>query len=184
MMANKNITLILGGARSGKSRLAEKFALNLNLTPVYLATGEARDAEMRARITAHKEDRGDIWKTIEEPININDVLIAESQKNAVILVDCLTLWLSNLFENDFNIEEQVGLLIEALKQTTGPVILVSNDVGQGIVPINELARNFRDESGRLNQKIAAIAQNVYSVTAGLPIPLKENNKPLTGNFNL
>lgn len=183
MMTNKNITLILGGARSGKSRLAEKFALNLNLTPIYLATGEARDSEMAARIAAHKEDRGQRWKTIEEPLNVGKILHENSENNSVILVDCLTLWLSNLFEHGYNIEEQIDQLIEALKSSLGPVVLVSNDVGQGIVPTNELARNFRDESGRLNQKIAAIAQNVYSVTAGLPIPLKEDNKPLTGTFS-
>lgn len=182
-MVDNNKTLILGGARSGKSRLAEKLAASLNLELIYIATAEARDDEMVDRIGHHKGRRGSNWKTIEEPINIADVILKNSEVHNVLLLDCLTLWLSNLLDKGLNPEKETVSLVAAISAAEGPVIFVSNEVGQGIVPLNKLARTFRDEAGRLNQKIADNVANVYFVTAGIPLPLKEKNIPLTESFN-
>ena len=179
---NYNKTLILGGARSGKSRLAEKLAINYNLELIYVATAEARDDEMIDRIHHHIERRGPDWKVIEEPTNIAILIRETSTENNVMLVDCLTLWLSNLFDKGLNSENEISSLITAINDAKGTVIFVSNEVGQGIVPLNKLARNFRDEAGRMNQEIAAAVSDVYFITAGLAQPLKENNTLLTQKF--
>lgn len=181
-MVDNNKTLILGGARSGKSRCAEKLALSLELELIYIATAEARDDEMTDRIRHHKGRRGSTWKTIEEPINIAAVIFEKSTVHNVMLIDCLTLWLSNLLDKGLSLETEIASLIAALKNAEGSIIFVSNEVGQGIVPLNVLARTFRDEAGRLNQQIAENVANVYFITAGLPLPLKENNTPLTEKF--
>ena len=177
-MDNKS-TLILGGARSGKSSYAEKLALSFDLEPIYIATAQAKDDEMVDRIRHHKLRRNADWKTIEEPLNISKVIVDHSSPHNVILIDCLTLWLSNIFAKSLNFETEIKTLVEAVAAAKGPIIFVSNEVGQGIVPINELARNFRDEAGRLNQQIAASVANVYVIMAGLPLPIKEDNKLLT-----
>ncbi|MCF8466362.1 MAG: bifunctional adenosylcobinamide kinase/adenosylcobinamide-phosphate guanylyltransferase [Sneathiella sp.] len=169
---NEDITFILGGVRSGKSRFAEKHARQSKRQRIYLATAEAYDAEMETRIARHQEDRGDGWTTIEEPVDLGGALIKQSSENNIILVDCLTLWLSNIMGRELAIDEEVDKLLAAIKNLPGPIIFVSNEVGQGIVPDNALARAFRDHAGRLHQRLAEIANSVYFVTAGLPQKLK------------
>ncbi|MDF2366116.1 bifunctional adenosylcobinamide kinase/adenosylcobinamide-phosphate guanylyltransferase [Sneathiella sp.] len=166
------ITLVLGGARSGKSRFAENLAIESGLSRLYLATAEAFDQEMERRIAQHQEDRGSGWDTVEEPVKLQGTLEDHSAEDRVILVDCLTLWLSNLMTGDQPIEEEFKKLTATLGTLPGPVILVSNEVGQGIVPDNTLARAFRDHAGRLHQQIAEIADEVYFITAGLSQKLK------------
>lgn len=173
-------TLILGGARSGKTSRA--LALASAFThKVYIATAEAHDDEMRARIARHVRERGSTWTTIEAPLDLPKALAlgmggaarAEDQAAATVLVvDCLTLWLSNLMHAGREIEAEVARLTVALTAATGHVILVSNEVGMGIVPENALARAFRDAQGRLNQEIARAVGIVEFVAAGLPLRLK------------
>lgn len=163
------VTLVLGGARSGKSRHAERL-LETQGGGLYLATAQLRDAEMRARIDLHQSRRGDNWCTIEEPLAIADII---ANNNAPILVDCLTLWLSNLMEHERDIASETDVLINSFINAKFPVVLVANEVGLGIVPMNALARRFRDEAGRLNQAMAKIAGHVVFLAAGLPLSFKE-----------
>lgn len=163
------LTLVLGGARSGKSAYAE--ALIGDRPAVYLATGGAGDAEMAARIRAHRARRGPQWRTVEEPLELAAAL--RKLGHGPILVDCLTLWLSNLMLADRDIDAETAGLEAALDGLTGPVVMVANEVGLGIVPDNALARAFRDHAGRLNQTIAARARRVVFVAAGLPLMLKD-----------
>jgi len=169
-------TLILGGARSGKSRYAEQMVEECG-RGLYLATARApalgNDVEMATRIAEHKKRRGDIWETIEEPLNIAEVIRKESSKKLPILVDCLTLWLSNLMFENFNLDKEIYELTETLEKAVGPVICVSNEVGMGIVPENRLAREFRDNAGRLNQAIAKASKHVVLVTAGIAMIVKD-----------
>lgn len=165
------VSLILGGAKSGKSKYAEDLSANYE-NKLYIATAEARDEEMKDRIKAHQKQRGTNWQTIEEPLNIKDHLEAQNEPNSVILVDCMTIWLSNLFEQNCNIETETNLLLKTLPNCSADVIMVSNEVGLSIVPENALARKFRDEQGILNQKLAKVANNVVFIAAGLPINLK------------
>ncbi len=169
-------TLILGGARSGKSRYGEKMVEEFG-RGLYLATARApglgSDVEMATRIAKHKNRRSDIWRTIEEPLNIAEVIRKESSEKLPILVDCLTLWLSNLMFENFNLDKKIYELVETLEKAVGPVICVSNEVGMGIVPENRLAREFRDNAGRLNQKIAKASKQVVLVTAGIPMIVKD-----------
>ena len=167
------MTLVLGGARSGKSSYAEADVLARGLNCLYLATSEAFDGEMEERIARHRERRGSEWTTIEEPLALAEVLAAESDPKRAILVDCLTLWLANLLGAEREIAAEFEKLEGVLSNVGGPVVLVSNEVGQGIVPDNALARRFRDEAGRLHQQIAAVAGRVVFVTAGLPQTLKD-----------
>ena len=167
-----SITLILGGARSGKSGFAESLVDKTGLDKVYLATAQAFDAEMESRISQHQLDRGTGWETAEEPINLVAALNEYSKEYNIILVDCLTLWLSNLMGHDADINAAVDHLVDSLDTLPGPVVFVSNEVGQGIVPDNKMAREFRDYAGRLHQRLAARAETVYFVTAGLPQKLK------------
>jgi len=162
------LALVLGGARSGKSRYAE--ALIGTRPALYLATGEAGDAEMSERIRQHRERRGTNWTTREAPLALVEALRAADRP---VLVDCLTLWLSNLLTADRDVEAETRLLVEALPSLRLPVIFVSNEVGLGIVPDNKLARDFRDHAGLLHQAIAAIATRVVFVAAGLPLTLKD-----------
>jgi adenosylcobinamide kinase/adenosylcobinamide-phosphate guanylyltransferase len=165
-------TLILGGARSGKSRLAQRLA-NLVAGPkILIATAEAKDAEMAARIAAHRRERGPEWRTVEEPLLLATALDEAAPAGRPVVVDCLTLWLSNLMLAEIGIEPAVVALEAALSRAPGPVILVSNEVGLGIVPENALARAFRDEAGRLNQRMAAASEAVYFLAAGLALTLK------------
>jgi adenosylcobinamide kinase/adenosylcobinamide-phosphate guanylyltransferase len=167
------VTLVLGGARSGKSRYAQSLAESQPGPCVYLATAEVRDDEMAARIDLHRQDRGLRWTTVEEPVALTTALQGAAAPDGVVLVDCLTLWLSNLMERDADIAAETAALVEILPLLDGSVILVSNEVGQGIVPDNALARRFRDEAGRVNQAVAAAAQRVDFIAAGLPLILKD-----------
>ena len=166
------LTLVLGGARSGKSRYAESLLEAVEGTRVYLATAEPGDAEMAERIRRHRERRGDGWETIEEPLALSAALQRTTAPDRAILVDCLTLWLANLMGAGRDVEAETEVLLEALPALAGPVVFVSNEVGQGIVPDNALARAFRDHAGRLNQAVAGVAQSVVLVAAGLPLTLK------------
>ena len=170
--------LILGGARSGKSRYAENLATNSAKQVIYIATGQARDAEMAARINLHRQQRPAHWQTLEEPIKLAEVLATHADKTRCLLVDCLTLWLSNILfdaqgqvqENVF--EEQSQTLLEIVTSLAGEVIFVSNEVGQGIVPMDAMSRRFVDEAGRLHQQLAQRCEQVVLVTAGLAQVLK------------
>ncbi len=171
--------LVLGGARSGKSAYAESRALALRegrKRALYLATAEAGDKEMSARIAAHRARRGSAWTTLEEPLDLAGTIDAHAARGAPILVDCLTLWLSNLMHARSDIDVETGRLCAALKSAEGPVVLVSNEVGLGIVPDNALARAFRDHAGRIHQRVAQAARDVVFVAAGLPLALKGKTK--------
>jgi adenosyl cobinamide kinase/adenosyl cobinamide phosphate guanylyltransferase len=166
------ITLVLGGARSGKSRYAEGVVADLRAPQaVYIATAEAGDAEMRARIAEHRARRGAGWITIEAPLDLAGALDEAGGRPA--LIDCLTLWVSNLMQGSRDVGAEGERLTGALAQARAPVVLVSNEVGLGIVPENALARAFRDHAGRLNQRIAQAADRVVFIAAGLPLILKE-----------
>ena len=169
------VSLILGGARSGKSRHAEELLESGAGDCLYIATavGQAeRDAEMAARIDAHKTRRGERWQTIEEPLDLAGVLKREACSSRPILVDCLTLWLSNLMAEGRDIDAEIETLSAALPGLAGPVVFVSNEVGLGIVPMHQLARDFRDHAGRLHQAVAAVADSVVFMVAGIPMPVK------------
>lgn len=165
------IILVLGGARSGKSAYAEALAI-AGGTARYLATAQAFDDEMTARIDLHKSRRGAGWTTFEEPLDLVGVLQRIARPDAPVLVDCLTLWTSNLLFAERDLEAEGDALAGCLRDLNGSVIFVANEVGLGIVPDNALARRFRDAAGRLNQKIAAAADRVVFVAAGLPMILK------------
>ncbi len=170
------VTLVLGGARSGKSGYAERLvgqhADKHGLERVYIATAEAGDDEMAARIARHRERRGPIWRTVEAPLELAAALRAAVRPGSVVLVDCLTLWISNLMSDGCGVEDAADALVTALGGLDGPVVLVSNEVGSGIVPDNAPAREFRDHAGLLHQRIAALAGRVVLVTAGLAQDLK------------
>lgn len=171
----KEIILITGGARSGKSKYAEQRAAALGLRRLYVATAEARDDEMARRIAAHQKRRGSAWTTVEEPVQLAETLLAWRGRMDCVLVDCLTLWLSNLlFRDDENqVEEKVEALVRSLPQLDFPVVFVTNEVGAGIVPDNPLARQFRDLAGWTNQRIAAAANEVVLMVAGIPMVIKK-----------
>lgn len=164
------LTLVLGGARSGKSRHAEALVTALPPPWAYIATAQALDEEMKARVAEHRARRAAGWQTLEAPRDLAGAL-AEAAGQPV-LVDCLTLWLTNLILADLPLEPEVQRLEEALAQATAPVVLVANEVGLGIVPENALARRFRDEAGRLNQRLAVRAERVVFLVAGLPLTVK------------
>ncbi len=182
------IVFAIGGTRSGKSSFALKEASKIKGEKAYIATSEALDDEMRERIARHKKDRGDDWDTFEEPKNILKVLSNVTERYSVVVLDCLTLWLSNVIigtrnseSGTRNVEERIHDLIDSLqkakKSSRNPepgtrFFIVSNEVGMGIVPENEMARKFRDLAGFLNQQVAEIADEVYLVTAGIPIKIK------------
>jgi adenosylcobinamide kinase / adenosylcobinamide-phosphate guanylyltransferase len=169
--ADPHLTLVLGGARSGKSRYAESLITAYRPPWVYVATAEPRDDEMHARIAAHRARRGADWRLVEAPRDIATQIAGAPEGNAV-LVDCLTLWLSNLMLADADVVAESDRLEDALEQARGPVVLVSNEVGFGIVPANALARAFRDAQGSLNQRIAGRAARVVLMVAGLPLVVK------------
>jgi adenosylcobinamide kinase/adenosylcobinamide-phosphate guanylyltransferase len=167
------VTLVLGGARSGKSRYAERFVEGAASRGTYCATAEVGDAEMAERIAAHRARRGPFWRTIEAPLALTAAIAAHAEPERPLLVDCLTLWLSNLLLAGKPADEEAGVLCGALRNATGMVVLVSNEVGMGLVPETPLGRRFRDAAGRLNQDVAAVADRVVFVAAGLPLVLKE-----------
>jgi adenosylcobinamide kinase / adenosylcobinamide-phosphate guanylyltransferase len=166
-----DLTLILGGARSGKSRVAEAQVTALPAPWIYIATAQAFDGEMRGRIALHRDRRAAGWVTHEDPLGLA-ALLPTLPEGAPVLVDCLTLWLTNHLLADHDLGAQAAALDHALTLRRGPVWLVSNEVGLGIVPDNALARRFRDEAGLLNQRMAAKADRVILVTAGLAQTLK------------
>ncbi|MBR0727396.1 adenosylcobinamide kinase/adenosylcobinamide-phosphate guanylyltransferase [Bradyrhizobium japonicum] len=165
------VILITGGARSGKSKRAEMRTRAFPGQPVYVATAEALDAEMEARIAGHRARRGTDWIEREVPLDLVPALVA-SDGGGPRLVDCLTLWLSNLMHAGRDWEREVTELANALRRLKSPVVLVTNEVGLGIVPDNALARSFRDAAGIMNQVIAAVSDEVEFVVAGLPMKLK------------
>jgi adenosylcobinamide kinase/adenosylcobinamide-phosphate guanylyltransferase len=166
-------TLVIGGARSGKSRFAEKMVLASGLEPIYVATAQALDEEMKLRIIEHRRRRAEQgWRTIEEPFELAVTLDREAGAGKAVLVDCLTLWLSNLMLAGFNVDGIGDRLIEQMSNLRGPVVLVSNEVGLGMVPETALGRQFRDAQGHLNQSLAAAVPRVIFMAAGLPLVLK------------
>jgi adenosylcobinamide kinase/adenosylcobinamide-phosphate guanylyltransferase len=165
------VTLVTGGARSGKSRYGESLITALPPPWVYVATAQAGDAEMAARIADHQARRSASWRIIEVPHDLTGVF-SDIDAAAPVLVDCLTLWLSNRLLADADLEKETEKLAGALAHRPGPAVLVTNEVGSGIVPANALARRFRDAQGRLNQRMAALADRVVLVVAGLPLVLK------------
>jgi adenosyl cobinamide kinase/adenosyl cobinamide phosphate guanylyltransferase len=171
MSSVPKLTLVLGGARSGKSRYAESLIAALPPPWIYVATAEAGDEEMVMRISTHRARRGSDWRTIEAPRHL--VAALEKAGTMPILVDCLTLWLSNLMLEGVDIEAETAHLERALAAAAAPVVLVANEVGAGIVPDHPLGRKFRDLQGVLNQRMAARADRVVLMVAGLPLALKE-----------
>lgn len=193
---NNRHHLILGGARSGKSRYAQQLAISSGLDVTYVATAQAGDAEMQARIQQHKLDRPQHWRSIEEPLKLTETLAAVAADKHCLLVDCLTLWMSNLMHEQslsverevqplsvereiptLSVEREIQHLLEQLQKLPGQILLVSNEVGLGITPMNPLARKFIDEVGLLHQRLAQVCGQVVFMTAGLPHYLKghQNN---------
>lgn len=166
-------TLVLGGARSGKSAYAEE--LLAGAAALYVATGQAFDGEMAERIALHVKRRGPTWSTIEEPLELAQVLDRHLDPARPILVDCLTLWISNLMHAGRDVAVETAALAEVLAAARGPVVLVSSEVGLGLVPETKLGRDFRDHQGRVNQHMAKICQKVVFVAAGLPLVLKDQH---------
>ena len=170
--SNSHAVFVLGGARSGKSRFAESLISDTGLERHYVATGQAWDDEMRERIAQHRADRGDLWQTHEEPMDIVARLAAIDGERRAVLVDCLTLWVTNLMMTERDLAAEFAALTEFLPKAKARLVLVSNEVGLGIVPDNRMAREFRDHAGRLHQMIAAASAEVYFIAAGLPLKMK------------
>lgn len=166
--------LILGGVRSGKSRLAEQHALASGLQVVYIATAQARDPEMQRRVAEHRVRRPDSWLSVEAGHNLAEVLLREAKAQRCLLVDCLTLWLTQLLcdASEQELRRECAALLEALPQLHGQIILVSNETNMGVVPMGELSRRYCDEAGRLHQRVAASCQRVILMVAGLPLVVK------------
>ena len=165
------VILVGGGSRSGKSRQALTLARARGGSMAFVATAEVRDAEMRERITRHQQERGEEFTTIEEPIDLAGAL-ARCAEHQTVVIDCLTLWVSNLMLAEENIGERLEQFLSACALTTRSAIAVTNEVGCGIVPENELARRFRDEAGRVNQQVAEAAREVYWMIFGCPLRIK------------
>jgi adenosylcobinamide kinase / adenosylcobinamide-phosphate guanylyltransferase len=166
------LTFVLGGARSGKSRYAEELVMDYTPPWVYIATAQAHDDEMAARIAEHRQRRDGGWRTVEAPLDLASAIAAHRSEGQALLIDCLTLWLSNVMLAGQDLIAEQQLLIAALRNADGPIVIVSNEVGFGIVPDNALARKFRDAQGRLNMQVAAIADRAVLIAAGLPLILK------------
>lgn len=172
------IELVLGGARSGKSRYAEQQAIKSGKQVIYIATAEAGDTEMQKRINIHRQDRPQDWETVEEPIRLAEIIKKYDNQQNYLLVDCLTLWLSNILFNKQGelqqaiFEKQTNELLAVLDNFSGQIILVTNEVGLGIIAIDKMTRRFVDEAGFLHQKIAALSDKVVFITAGIPQALK------------
>lgn len=174
-MTLPNATLVLGGCRSGKSAHAQRLAESAGLRRLYIATCVPADEEMQARVRRHQEDRGASWTSLEEPLAVADAIQANKHDFDVILLDCLTLWTTQLTlaeADDADVERRLDDLTGAVAAPGAPVIMVSNEVGCGIVPENALARRFRDVAGRVNQRVAAAADRVVWVVAGIPVTIK------------
>lgn len=170
-MSLPKLSLVLGGAASGKSAFAENLVLQSGKAPVYIATAQVFDDEMAEKVARHRDMRGTGWTTIEEPLDLGPALAAITPHQTV-LIDCATLWLTNVILGDHNVDEHTDALLSAIATCEGPIVIVSNEVGQGIVPDNALSRKFRNAQGALNQRIASEAGLVVAVMAGLPLVLK------------
>jgi adenosylcobinamide kinase / adenosylcobinamide-phosphate guanylyltransferase len=169
----RKIVFILGGARSGKSTFALKEASKFEGKKAFIATAQALDDEMRLRIDNHKKERGNVWVTLEEPLYITRLMHDVKDLYDVVLVDCLTLWVSNIMHTGFDINQATDELIDAIPEDCPTLFyIVSNEVGMGIVPENELARNYRDNLGYVNRKVAEVATDVYFMAAGIPLKIK------------
>jgi adenosylcobinamide kinase/adenosylcobinamide-phosphate guanylyltransferase len=168
---------VVGGQRSGKSRYAEALVEKSGRRPLYVATAEPGDGEMAERIRLHRARRGPDWRTVEEPLAIAEVVAAEARPDTAVLVDCLTLWLANLMGAGRDVDAEADRLAAALGAVTGPVVIVSNEVGSGVVPGNPLARRYADALGTLNQRIAAASTRVVLMAAGCPVLLKPSSSP-------
>lgn len=169
-----SVTLVLGGVRSGKSRYAQQMGLRYE-SVAYIATAQATDEEMSAKISRHKQDRPQHWRTIEEPLSLDLAIQSAAKSNDFIIVDCLTVWAGNLLhaESDhFSIEARVQALCNQLQQMACPLVIVSNEVGSGVVPAYALGRRYRDLLGEINQRVAVVATNAIFWVAGLPLVLK------------
>ena len=174
---SEKIILITGGARSGKSSFAMAEASRINGEKAYIATAEALDEEMRQRIENHRRQRSDEWVTYEEPIKLIDVIKKTEGKYSVIVIDCLTLWLSNIMYADLDIKAEIEYLVSSLLTPHSSLMyIVSNEVGMGIVPENEIARKFRDMAGVLNQRMADVSDKVYMMVSGVPIKIKDKGE--------
>ena len=169
---HKGACLVLGGARSGKSVFAENLVLTSGLNAHYLATGRAWDDEMRKRIDLHQSRRGDVWTSHEEPLAVVEALDRLNDPENIVLIDCLTLWVTNLMMEDRAIASEFSHLVSHVSQSKARLVFVSNEVGLGIVPDNKMARDFRDHAGRLHQMIGAVAKEVYFIAAGLSLKMK------------
>ncbi len=169
--------LVLGGARSGKSRYAQRLAEGSGARPVLIATAQAHDAEMKARIARHAAERGPGWAVVEEPVALAAALDREARRGRIIVVDCATLWLSNLLLREADLAAATDELAQSVARLMGPAIFVSNEVGAGVVPENALARAFRDAQGALNQALAKACDAVVLVSAGLALQLKPAAQP-------
>ncbi len=167
------IVFVTGGARSGKSSFALSEALKITGKKAFLATAQATDEEMKDRIRRHRQDRGNGWETFEEPIDLTRLMREIDGQYSVIVLDCLTLWLANVMMSVLDAEKETGRLIAALRALKkSRVFVVSNEVGMGIVPENELARRFRDLAGQMNQRVAAVADEVFVTVSGIPVKIK------------
>jgi len=166
------LTLVLGGARSGKSAYAERL-VNAQGDGLYLATAEFSDPDMAERIRIHRERRGETWKTVEEPLELPAQLKKNATPDRIVLVECLSVWVGNLMAAGRDVGADTGALIACLSGLAHPVVLVSNEVGLGGIPDNQLARDFQDAAGQLNQTVAMLADRVVLVAAGLPVVLKD-----------
>jgi adenosylcobinamide kinase/adenosylcobinamide-phosphate guanylyltransferase len=171
MIASRR-TLVLGGARSGKSRTAQNLIEAFPAQRVYVATAQALDEEMQQRIDRHRAERVDSWRTCEAPLDLAETIRKETGPGKAVLVECLTLWLSNLVLAGQDPASATTELVRAIREATGPLVIVSNEVGHGIVPATPLGRVFRDAQGRLNQAVAEACDAVVFVAAGCPVLLK------------
>ena len=172
IMNRSEITFVLGGARSGKSQFAEQLCQEKSKERIYIATAQAYDHEMKSRISIHQHRRDQTWRTVDCPIELPKVISELNMPDGAVLVDCLTLWTTNIMLGERDIAADTAALITALKNASCPIILVANEVGLGIVPDNKMGRDFRDHAGRVNQAVAAASDQVYFIAAGLPLKLK------------
>jgi adenosylcobinamide kinase / adenosylcobinamide-phosphate guanylyltransferase len=166
------ITFVFGGARSGKSSFALKSASEMEGRKAYIATAQALDDEMQERIEKHKQERSSAWDTFEEPLHISELLGGMTGKYGAVVIDCLTLWLSNLMHHGSDIEAEMDALIVSARLCDAPLFVISNEVGSGIVPENKMARIFRDYAGVMNRRMAGVSDNVYLLAAGIPLKIK------------
>lgn len=169
-----SLTLVLGGARSGKSAYAENLAAKSGNTVIYVATAEVLDGSIKKRVELHRERRPAEWKTVESPLSLAKTVQGFAGEGVTVLVDCLTMWVTNLLcaENKDLLKQEIDSLIKVLPELAGDIILVSNEVGLGVIPMGELTRDYVDTAGKLHQHVAAQADNVVMVVAGLPMAFK------------